>query len=37
MPELLFLACVIAIIAFFFSPYELKMQEGEDDIWEKEN
>lgn len=37
MPELLFIACVIAVIAFFFSPYDLKMHEGEDDIWEKEN
>ena len=37
MPELLFLICVIVIIAFFFSPDELKMREGEDDQWEKEN
>jgi hypothetical protein len=30
MPELFLAACVIVIIAFFFSPYELTMDEEED-------
>lgn len=36
MHELIFLAVVLAIIAFYFSPYELKMRGGEDDQWESE-
>jgi|GEM_PF-2017943 len=31
MYEVLFLASIIAVVAFFFSPYDLKMRGGEDD------
>lgn len=29
MMELFFIACLIAILAFFFSPYELTMDEDD--------
>lgn len=29
MPELFFIACLIVIIAFYFGPYELTMDEDD--------
>lgn len=37
MIELLLVVCVVAIVAFIYSPYEITMRNGEDDQWERES